>query len=202
MTPSDALAAEAALVKQDPVLGALIKLQQPVFRPRRDDYFASLCRAIIGQQVSVAAAAAIYSRFESATALDPTTVQALSEVDAKTIGLSRMKASYLHDLAAHFDTSPTVYDHLDKLSDDDVIRELVAIKGVGIWTAQMFLMFTLGRPDVFAPADVGLQRAIVKLYGLPSTPPAEELEHLAERWRPYRTVASWHLWESLHNDPL
>jgi len=104
-------------------------------------------------------------------------------------------------LAQHFVANPRVYDHLDQLSDDEVIAELTAIKGIGVWTAQMFLMFTLLRPDVFAPDDIGLQRAMKLLYGWEAIPPKRELEAFAERWRPYRTVASWHLWESLNNTP-
>src|SRR5262249_51818122 len=119
----------------------------------------------------------------------------------RALGLSRSKGSYIHDLAEHFVRDAAVFDHLDRLPDADVIAELTRVKGIGIWTAQMFLMFTLGRLDVFAPDDVGLQRAIVQLYDLPAVPPRAELEALADRWRPYRTVACWHLWQSLDNEP-
>jgi len=115
--------------------------------------------------------------------------------------LSGQKYKYIHDLAEHFVRDSMVFDHLDTLSDDDVIAELTKVKGIGVWTAQMFLMFTLVRPDVFAPDDRGLQLAIQKLYALPDVPPRSELETIAEAWAPYRTVASWHLWHSLDNEP-
>src|SRR5690606_14972068 len=107
----------------------------------------------------------------------------------KAIGLSRQKASYIRDLAQHFVENPSVYTHLEKMSDEEVIAELTAVKGIGVWTAQMFLMFTLSRPDVFAPDDAGLQRAILQLYKWDALPPKKELVIVAEQWKPYRTVA-------------
>jgi DNA-3-methyladenine glycosylase II len=201
MTPEFAKTAEQELQKLDPRLGELIRLQGSIYREPRHDYFASLTRAITGQQLSVAAAATIYKRLEDQTALDPQNVAVLTEEETKRIGLSRPKARYIQDLAQHFVHDSAVFNHLETLSDDHVIEELTKIKGIGVWTAQMFLMFTLIRPDVFAPDDVGLQRAVVKLYGLNETPARSELEALAEQWKPYRTVASWHLWESLNNTP-
>ncbi len=194
--------AEKELAKLDPKLGALIEFQKPIFFEPRTDYFFSLCRSIIGQQVSLAAAAAIFKRLEDATKLNPKKVTALSEEQAKAIGLSRQKLSYIRDLALHFVENPNVYEHLERLSDEEVIEELTAIKGIGVWTAQMFLIFSLTRLDVFAPDDVGLQRALMKLYDWKTLPPKRDLATFAERWRPYRTVASWHLWHSLHNTPV
>jgi DNA-3-methyladenine glycosylase II len=101
----------------------------------------------------------------------------------------------------HFAADPAIYSHLETLSDEEVIRELTLVKGVGIWTAQMFLMFTLVRLDVFAADDVGLQNAMLKLYAWPSRPTKTDLLTAADKWRPYRTIASWHLWESLKNAP-
>jgi len=193
--------AEDALIKLDPTLGRLIERQRPMQREPRSGYFAALCRSVIGQQVSVAAATTIFGRFEAITKLEPVAVRELSDEQVKAIGLSRQKASYLRDLGGHFADNPTVYDHLDTLSDADIITELTAIKGIGVWTAQMFMMFTLMRPDIFAPDDIGLQRAMKQLYGWEAVPRKAELEAFAERWRPYRTVASWHLWESLNNRP-
>jgi len=201
MTPEFTKEAEHELSKFDPVLGSLISRQGTIYREPRRNYFASLARAITGQQLSVSAAATIYKRLEDLTRLDPQNIAMLREEEIKTIGLSRPKARYIQDLAQHFVEDSAVFNHLDTLSDDHVIEELTKIKGIGVWTAQMFLMFTLVRPDVFAPDDVGLQRAIVKLYGLKETPSRSELEATAEKWKPYRTIASWHLWESLHNDP-
>lgn len=197
MTSAEITRAEAALSAADPTLGRLIARQTITPRISPTDYFASLAHSIIGQQVSVAAARAISGRFESQTAMQPDRVAVLTEDDCKLIGLSRQKAGYLRDLGAHFAHNPAMYDHLDTQSDDDVIRELTAVKGIGIWTAQMFLLFTLGRPDIFAPEDVGLQKGIMALYGLEMLPPKKELAVFAERWAPYRSTASLHLWRSL-----
>ncbi len=195
-------AAEKHLAQVDPVLGELISNQKLIRREPRTDYFVSLCRSIIGQQVSVAAATAIFARFEAATRLEPKGVLELSNEEIRAVGLSRQKTGYIRDIAAHFVEDPAVYNHLDQQADEQVIQELVEIKGIGVWTAQMFLMFTLGRPDVFAPDDVGLQRAMMNLYGWEVLPPKKELEVLAAKWSPYRTVASLHLWQSLNNSPV
>lgn len=189
--------AETELTRLDPVLGKLIASQQLEPETRSSDYFAALCRSIIGQQVSVAAARAINGRFEEHTGLEPGKVASLDEAACKFIGLSKQKFGYLRDLAAHFVDNPEIYNHLETQSDEQVIAELTEVKGIGVWTAQMFLMFTLGRPDVFAPDDIGLQRGMQKLYGWETVPPKKELVAIAERWQPYRTVASWHLWQSL-----
>jgi len=193
--------AEQALAQADPLLGALIHRQKLAPRPKRTDYFASLCRSIIGQQVSVAAAATIYARLETATLLSPATIAALSVEDMRPVGLSRQKASYLQDLARHFAADPNAYNHLEQQTDEQVLAELTAVKGIGEWTAQMFLMFTLARPDVFAPDDAGLQRAMAQLYHWTMLPSRQERLQAAEHWRPYRTVACLHLWQSLDNDP-
>jgi DNA-3-methyladenine glycosylase II len=105
-------------------------------------------------------------------------------------------------LAVKFAGNPGVYEHLERLDDAAVVQELTAITGIGVWTAQMFLMFTLVRLDVFAPDDAGLQRAMKALYGWEILPPRAQLVEAAARWKPYRTVAAWHLWKSLHNEPL
>lgn len=201
LTPEAIEEAEAALIQLDPVLGALISSQSLRPRAPRADYFSSLCSSIIGQQVSVFAARAILGRFEEATKMDPRNVLSLDENSIKQIGLSRQKATYLHDLAQHFIDNPTIYNHLETQSDEAIITELTAIKGIGPWTAQMFLMFTLARPDIFAPDDVGLQNGMKLLYGWETVPPKKQLVVFAEKWKPYRTVASLHLWESLNNEP-
>ena len=193
--------AEKELQGLDSKLGTLIELQKPLLHKPRTNYFFSLCRSIIGQQVSVAAAATIFGRLEAATDIDPTKIAKLSESAIKAIGLSRQKAGYIKDLAQHFVDDPQVYNHLGQLPDEEVIADLTAVKGIGVWTAQMFLMFTLVRLDVFAPDDIGLQRAMKQLYGWKIVPSKEKLERTAERWRPYRTVACWHLWHSLDNEP-
>ncbi len=194
-------AGEQQLSKLDPKLGKIIALQAPIVHEPRTNYFMSLSRSITGQQLSVKAAATIFARFKALTGLDPRRVMAATPEQLRAAGLSGAKARYIQDLAAHFAHDPAVYNHLDTFPDDQVIAELTAIKGVGTWTAQMFLMFTLVRLDVFAPDDVGLQNAMRRLYGWADLPPKAQLIATADRWRPYRTIASWHLWASLKNEP-
>jgi DNA-3-methyladenine glycosylase II len=193
--------AEEKLQKLDPILGNIIEIQKPILREPRNDYFFSLCRSIVGQQLSVASAASIFARLEKTTELRPVKVADLNDSQIKGIGLSKQKASYLIDLAHHFVENPDIYDHLDRRTDGEVIDELTVVKGIGVWTAQMFLMFTLLRLDVFAPDDVGIQRAMKQLYGWDKLPDKKYLEKTAEKWKPYRTVACWHLWDSLGNSP-
>lgn len=194
--------AELELSKLDPDMAALIRRNGPITHEPRTDFFESLAGSIISQQISVKAAAAILGRFEQATGMDPVRIAALTQDQARTIGLSGQKYKYIHDLAEHFVRDSMVFNHLDTLSDDEVITELTKIKGIGVWTAQMFLMFTLVRPDVFAPDDRGLQLAVQKLYALPEVPARTELIDIAAKWSPYRTIASWHLWHSLDNEPV
>jgi len=192
---------ERELVALDAKLGELIKVQAPIVREPRLDYFWSLARSIIGQQVSVASASAIFARLEAATELKPKQVLELADEQWRAIGVSRQKERYVRDLAQRFADNRRIYEHLERLEDEAVIAELVAVKGIGVWTAQMFLIVTLVRLDVFAPDDIGLQRAMKLLYGWETMPPRAELEAWAERWRPWRTIASWHLWASLNNSP-
>ncbi len=194
--------AEEYLQSVDPILGELIAKQKLRPRKQRSDYFSSLCGSIVSQQVSVAAARAIYSRLEAAANMKPKNVLELSDEQIRTIGLSRQKTGYIRDLAVHFRDNPDVYNHLESQTDEQVIAELTDVKGIGVWTAQMFLISTLARPDVFAPDDIGLQRGMKQLYGWENVPPKKELERTADAWRPYRTVASWHLWHSLSNEPI
>ena len=150
--------AEKHLISIDPVLGQLIKKHRPlVDRPQRSDYFASLTRSIIGQQISVKSASRIFERFGKITKLDPSKVASMNDDQVSLIGLSGPKRRYLQDLAEHFVKDSEVFNHLAKLSNDEVIDELTRVKGIGVWTAQMFLIFTLARQDVFAADDRGLQ---------------------------------------------
>lgn len=194
--------AERQLADKDPKLGELVKLQGHIYHPPRTNYFLALCRSIVGQQISVAAATTIFDRLEQQTGLRPEKVVKLTEKQIKQIGLPPQKAKYIKDLARHFVDNLEVYNHLGQLSDEEVIADLTAVKGIGVWTAQMFLMFTLGRLDVFAPDDIGLQRAMKNLYGWKKMPDRKKLEMVAEKWRPYRTVACWHLWRSLRKTPV
>lgn len=192
--------AEQYLMQQDPVLAALIAAYRPIPKTEPGDYFAALCRAIIGQQLSVKAATTIHSRFTAAMpATVPQYVRSLSLDQARQLGLSRQKYAYLQDLAHHTDLG--ILDNLDADDDSLVVEKLTAIKGIGVWTAEMFLMFTLQRPDVFSHDDLGLRRAIEKHYGTTRDSPRNEYSSLASRWSPYRTVASQYLWRSLDNEP-
>lgn len=193
--------AENTLIETDPILGAAIENHGHLpLRPDRD-YFEALAGSIISQQISVKAAAKIFERFREQTELKPERVLELSEEQIKAIGLSGQKSRYIHDLAEHFVKDSAVFNHLDTLSDDEVIIELTSVKGIGVWTAQMFLIFTLHRPDVFAPDDRGLQLAIQNIYNLSTIPKRAELEVFAEKWAPYRSTACLHLWHSLDNQP-
>lgn len=191
--------AETKLAQLDPLLGELIHAQNmiPLSEPR--NYFEALSSAIISQQISVKAAAKIFERFQEATQLLPERVLALDEDGLRAVGLSGQKARYIRDLALHFVEDPNVFNHLETLNDEEVIAELTNVKGIGTWTAHMFLIFTLHRPDVFAPDDRGLQLACEKLYNHAFT--RGELIELADSWLPYRSIACLHLWKSLDNEP-
>lgn len=175
----------------------MIHMNGPIaIEPPSGTYFSSLASSIISQQISVKAAAKITERFARITNFDPVRTLALSSNNQSEIGLSGQKVRYLQSLAQHFIDDEAVFSHLETLKDSEVIAELTSVTGIGVWTAQMFLMFTLNRPDVFAPADRGLQLAIEKHYAETTA-----LDTLAMRWAPFRTTACLHLWKSLDNQP-
>jgi len=174
-------------------------------RPDSDDHYGALVRTIVGQQLSVLAARAIYGRLtERFGGRTPTPEQILAD-DAEELraaaGLSRAKAVYLRSLAEHVISGELELARLAELDDETVIAELTAVKGLGIWSAQMFLMFHLERPDVMPVGDLGIRRAIQLAYDLEELPAAERLLVIAEPWRPYRTLACRYLWRSLSNEP-
>lgn len=174
-------------------------------RPERDDHYGALVRSIAGQQLSVLAARAIYGRLTARFGGRPPTPAEILADDPEELraaaGLSRAKASYLRSLAEHVVSGELELERLDELSDDEVIAELTAVKGLGVWTAHMFLMFHLERPDVLPVGDLGIRRAIERAYDLDSLPHAREMERIAEPWRPHRTLACRYLWRSLANEP-
>jgi len=174
-------------------------------RPDRDDHYGALVRAITGQQLSVSAARAIYGRLTARFGDRPPTPQEILADEPEELraaaGLSRAKVSYLRSLAEHVLSGELELARLDELGDEEVVAELVAVKGLGLWTAQMFLMFQLERPDVLPVGDLGIRRAIERAYSLEELPDPETMERLAERWRPYRTLACRYLWRSLQNEP-
>jgi len=195
----------------DPVLAGVIdavgKLPSSrVGRPAPDDHYGALVRAIVGQQLSVFAARAIYGRLAERFGGRPPTPQEILDQEPEelraAVGLSRAKVGFLRSLAEHVLSGELELQRLDELSDEDVIAELVAVKGLGEWTSHMFLMFQLERPDVLAVGDLGIRRAIERAYGLDALPDAAEIERLAEPWRPYRTLACRYLWRSLQNTPV
>jgi DNA-3-methyladenine glycosylase II len=174
-------------------------------RPEREDHYGALVRSIVGQQLSVYAARAIYGRLtERFGGRPPTPGEILAEEPEElraAAGLSRAKVNFLRSLAEHVLSGEVELARLDELDDDAVIAELTTVKGLGIWTAHMFLMFHLERPDVLAVGDLGIRRAIERAYGLDHLPEAAAIEEIAEPWRPYRTLACRYLWRSLANEP-
>jgi DNA-3-methyladenine glycosylase II len=184
-------------------LGALPDVREG--RPDPGDHYGALVRSIVGQQLSVLAARAIYGRLiERFGGRAPTPAEILADDPDElrsAAGLSHAKVGFLRSLAEHVTSGELELDRLSELSDDDVIEELVAVKGIGTWSAHMFLMFQLQRPDVLPVGDLGIRRAIERAYALDALPTPAQIEAIAEPWRPYRTLASRYLWRSLRNEP-
>jgi len=206
---NDELARIAArhLAEHDPVLAPIIKRAGPcTMRPHRN-YYQELVESIISQQLSVRAAAAILKKFVALFGDNfPSPEQILSK-DIETyrsVGLSRNKTMYIRDLAQHVIDGTVQFDHLDALSNDEIVAELTAVKGIGEWTAHMFMMFCMGRPDVLAHGDLGIRNGIQKLYGLKKLPDAATVQRIAQKnnWHPYESVACWYVWYSLDNKPV
>jgi DNA-3-methyladenine glycosylase II len=174
-------------------------------RGRPADAYGALLRSIVGQQLSTKAARSIYGRLIEQFGGRTPTPEELLDADPEVVrsaGLSRPKVSYLRSLAEHVVSGELALERLPELSDEEVAREVTAVKGLGQWTADMFLIFHLGRPDVLPVGDLGVRRAVQRAYGLEELPDAETLERLGDRWRPYRSLASLYLWESLDNAPV
>jgi DNA-3-methyladenine glycosylase II len=204
-------AAVAHLRAADPVLATVIDeigvdgLGDPrAGRPH--DHYGALLRSIVGQQLSTRAARAIYGRLtERFGGRTPTPAEVLADDPDElrvAVGLSHAKVRYLRSLAGHVLDRSLDLEGLDSLPDDEVLAQLTAVKGIGMWSAQLYLMFHLQRPDVVAVGDLGLRKAVMQRYGLPSVPDAAEMERIAEAWRPYRTLASRFLWRSLLATPV
>jgi DNA-3-methyladenine glycosylase II len=169
------------------------------------DPWAVLVSAVVGQQLSAKAAATIRARLtEPYDDRMPTPAELLEadEKDLRAAGLSGRKVSYVRDLARHVAEGELDLDALATMSDEEAISEITAVRGFGRWTAEMFLIFHLGRPDVLPVGDLGIRRAVERAYGLNEPPDPDELEQIAERWRPQRTLACLYLWESLRNAPV
>jgi DNA-3-methyladenine glycosylase II len=202
--PEEFLRARRLLMRRDPILASVIKrhrtrspLDVPVMEP-----FAALVRTITGQQISTKAAATIHGRLVGLMcgSVTPESVLALTDAQMREAGLSRQKTSYVRDLAAKVQTGELPVASLHELEDEAVIDAIVRVKGLGRWSAEMFLMFRLRRPDVLPVDDLGIVTAIQRLYGLRKKPTPERMRKIAEAWRPYRTVACWYLWRSLTDE--
>jgi DNA-3-methyladenine glycosylase II len=188
------------LSRRDPVLKRLIAAVGPCTLWYDPDRFATLARSIISQQISTRAAQSIRARLEEALApagLVPEAVLAATDEALRTAGLSAAKTRALRDLAEKVTTGAVPLDELHTLDDEEVIARLLPVRGIGRWTAQMFLVFSLGRLDVLAVDDWGLRVGVQRQYGLPEPPGRAELTALAEPWRPYRSVAMWYVWRGL-----
>lgn len=189
------------LQQADPILGAVIQEVGPLEAPCPipEAHFSALCRIVTGQQLSVAVARAIWSRVEAHFGADFTPDAALktSEDDLRKLGLSAAKARTLGALATHIEAGKLQISRLESLSNEEITREIVEVKGLGPWSADMFLMFHLCREDVLPVGDLGIKEAMKRLYGLEKRPDAAEMERIAEKWRPHRTLASRYLWRSL-----
>jgi DNA-3-methyladenine glycosylase II len=201
----------AALAASDPVMaefverfGELSVEQRRRARPGGDAY-AALLRSVIAQQLSAKAAGTIHGRVVELFGGDNPSPAELLEMDPaklRTAGLSGRKVEYLRDLASHVLSGELELDRLGELSDEEVIAEITAVRGFGLWSAQVFLMFFLERPDVLPTGDLGIRKAVQLAYDLPELPEPAKLEEIAEPWRPNRTLACLYLWESLHNAPI
>lgn len=188
------------LKRQDPALGHVIEQVGPYRIAYRQPDFDCVVRSIVYQQVSGKAAATIYGRLIEATGkrgVTPAAILRLTPERMREAGLSRYKAAYIQDLATKTRAKHLLFEALPDLTDDDVIKMLTQVKGVGVWTAQMFLIFALRRPDVLPTADLGIRAAMRKVYGLEDLPKPAQMEKLAAPWRPYCSVACWYLWRSL-----
>jgi DNA-3-methyladenine glycosylase II len=191
------------LMKADPKLGVIIKRVGPcelhAFAPK--DPFETLCMSIASQQLSTKAAATIFGRFKDLFPPDrtptPDRVMTLNDDQLRACGFSRAKAAFVKDLSAHVLDGRLDLKKLKQHSDDDVMKQLVAVKGIGRWTAEIFLMFRLGRPDILPADDLGLMNAVHRAYRLRKRPDAKKLRQIGEAWRPHRSVAAWYLWQSL-----
>jgi len=197
-------AATAHLTAVDLVLARIIARHGPCMLTHERDLFAAVGQAIVSQQISVRAAATILGRVMAlmpAGALTPDDVLAVSEEELRAAGLSWRKVAYLRDCALRFADGTIDPAVLRDRDDEEFITALVAIKGVGRWTAEMVLIFSLGRPDVLSTGDYGLRSAMQRHWDLPTLATPEEMERIAAPWRPYRSVASWYLWRSISNVP-
>jgi DNA-3-methyladenine glycosylase II len=192
--------AKRSLARRDPVMAAIIRSRPKVFLMRRGEPFLTLARAIAGQQISVKAAQSVWDRFALCVGdVTPQGVLARKRPDLRACGLSDRKVEYIADLAQHFVDGAIHVHRWPEMDDEAIIAELSEVRGIGRWTAEMFLIFNLLRPDVFPLDDLGLQNGIRRAY-FKRPVSLKTMQKLGETWRPWRSVATWYLWRSL--DPL
>jgi DNA-3-methyladenine glycosylase II len=197
--------AVAHLKRADPVLAGLIQQVGPFRMAYREPSFEAMVRSIVFQQLAGRAAATIFDRFQAAclngngisNCLTPEAVLLLNEQQMRACGLSRQKMSYIRDLAEKTQSGEINFHQLHQMTEQDVIAHLTRVKGIGVWSAQMFLMFALRRPDIMPTADYGIRAAIKKHYRKRKLPTPAQMLKLSEPWRPYRSVACWYLWQSV-----
>jgi DNA-3-methyladenine glycosylase II len=207
MSADDFARARRLLMRRDPVLAPVIRKykQRSILDGPAMDPFSALVRTITSQQLSTKAAATIHRRILElmpAGVATPEALERISDDQLRAAGLSRQKIAYVRDLARHAVSGDLPLHTLNALSDDDVIAAITRVKGLGQWSAEMFLMFRLHRADVLPVDDLGIVTAVQRLYGLRKRPKPDRLRKIAEPWRPYRTVACWYLWRSLENTPM
>jgi len=198
--------AERWLAGHDEVLAPVIEAYGPCTLAPHTDYYQELVEAIIGQQLSVKAAAKIRERFLAlfgGTFPSPEAILDMDPERLRGVGFSGAKVKYVRDLAEHVADGRIKFDRIDQQTNDEIIQELTAVKGIGGWTAHMFLMFCVGRLDILATGDLGIRSGTQKLYGLETLPSPPELREIAlqRSWTPYESVACWYIWRSLDNMP-
>ncbi len=204
LSPADFIKAQRHLARRDPVLRQLIRQVGPCTLRHDADGFQVLVRAIIAQQISTKAARAIAGRLRESMGrrgICPAAIARATDDKLRAAGLSAGKMRALRDLAAHYRRGALDFDELVALPDEEVITRLLPVHGIGRWTAEMFLIFSLGRMDVLPVADYGLRSGVQKHYELPSLPTRDELLLRATPWQPYRSIATWFIWRSLGNVP-
>jgi DNA-3-methyladenine glycosylase II len=193
--------AKRALARRDPVMGRIMRAHPKIFLARRGEPFLTLARAIVGQQISVKAAQSVWERVVACVGeVTPEKILAKERPVLRACGLSDRKTEYIADLAQHFANGSIHVHRWGAMSDEEIITELAQVRGIGRWTAEMFLIFNLLRPDVFPLDDLGLQKGIRVSYFAGRKVALSTMRRLGERWRPWRSVATWYLWRSL--DPL
>ena len=193
--------AKRALSRADPVMAAIIRRHPKVFMVRRGEAFMTLARAICGQQISVKAAQSVWNRVcDCVGDITPHNVLRRKRPQLRACGLSDRKTEYIADLAQHFADGKIHEQRWPGMADEEIIAELTDVRGIGRWTAEMFLMFHELRPDVFPVDDLGVRKAVALHYGRDGAMPLDQVREQGERWRPWRTAATWYLWRSL--DPI